>query len=249
MNYKLIYDTIIDKALKSNRKKNTMEYFEVHHILPKCMGGENKKYNLVLLTAKEHYVCHHLLTKIYPQSDAIQIAFSGMCYKYCKEDKRFYNVTSIVYQNAKKKHSDIMRKRIVTPETRLKMSESGKVKNFSDQHRENMSKTQSKREKQPAQGLVHTEESLKLMSLKQSGENNGFYGKSHSEESRKLISDAHTGKQICDEQKKKISETMSTLKWYNDGIKSVRLNYHPGDGWDFGRLTFKRNKSKNKEKE
>lgn len=39
-------------------------YTEKHHIIPKSLGGSNKKDNLVALTAREHFVCHWLLTKM-----------------------------------------------------------------------------------------------------------------------------------------------------------------------------------------
>jgi hypothetical protein len=39
-------------------------YTEKHHIIPKCLGGSNEKSNLVKLTAREHFVCHLLLTKM-----------------------------------------------------------------------------------------------------------------------------------------------------------------------------------------
>lgn len=40
-------------------------YGEVHHILPKSCGGFDKKFNLVRLTAQEHYRCHELLPIIF----------------------------------------------------------------------------------------------------------------------------------------------------------------------------------------
>lgn len=39
-------------------------YTEKHHIVPKSMGGSNSKSNLVSLTAREHFICHRLLTKM-----------------------------------------------------------------------------------------------------------------------------------------------------------------------------------------
>jgi len=39
-------------------------YTEKHHIIPKSLGGDNSKDNLVKLTAKEHFICHLLLPKM-----------------------------------------------------------------------------------------------------------------------------------------------------------------------------------------
>jgi len=66
MNYQRIYDSIIEKAINSNRKKEKGKvYYEKHHIIPKSMGGTNENNNVVLLTFKEHYLCHKLLYIIY----------------------------------------------------------------------------------------------------------------------------------------------------------------------------------------
>jgi hypothetical protein len=47
-----------------NRKKGET-YYETHHIQPESLGGSNDKSNLVLLTAREHYIAHFLLYKHY----------------------------------------------------------------------------------------------------------------------------------------------------------------------------------------
>jgi len=62
MNYQKIYDSIIE-----NRKTQTVkeEYSETHHIIPKSIGGSNNFNNLVILTGREHFICHLLLVKIY----------------------------------------------------------------------------------------------------------------------------------------------------------------------------------------
>lgn len=51
----------------SNRKQNPLNsvvYQEKHHIIPKSLGGSNKKENIVSLTAREHFICHRLLVKM-----------------------------------------------------------------------------------------------------------------------------------------------------------------------------------------
>jgi hypothetical protein len=60
--YSRWYFSIIDNAKNANRTKQN-ETYERHHIVPKSLGGSNKKDNLVLLTLKEHFICHLLLTK------------------------------------------------------------------------------------------------------------------------------------------------------------------------------------------
>ena len=62
MNYKLLYEKIIERAKNRNCLNG---YFETHHILPKSLGGDNDETNLVKLTAREHFICHWLLVKMF----------------------------------------------------------------------------------------------------------------------------------------------------------------------------------------
>ena len=52
--YRTVYQSIIIRA-KSRGDKNTKLdgiYTEVHHIVPKCMGGKNEDSNLCVVTFK-----------------------------------------------------------------------------------------------------------------------------------------------------------------------------------------------------
>lgn len=64
MNYLKIYNELIQKRLSEVPDD---VYTETHHIVPKSLGGTNKKSNLVKLTAREHFICHALLAEIYPK--------------------------------------------------------------------------------------------------------------------------------------------------------------------------------------
>ena len=86
--YFYIYHNIILKAKCQERFKGDGNYYERHHIIPKSIGGNNDEHNLVLLTAKEHFICHHLLTKIYPENDSLHYAFCMMCNMKNKINKK-----------------------------------------------------------------------------------------------------------------------------------------------------------------
>ena len=60
--YSKCYFNIINRAKSRELSPNT--YTEKHHIIPKCLGGNNSTDNLVKLTAREHFICHKLLTKM-----------------------------------------------------------------------------------------------------------------------------------------------------------------------------------------
>ena len=55
------YNSII---INAQARPVIFEYNEKHHIIPKSLGGTNDHNNLVALTAREHFVCHWLLTKM-----------------------------------------------------------------------------------------------------------------------------------------------------------------------------------------
>lgn len=103
--YHLIYQNLIDKCqiLQDIRKKSN-EYFELHHIVPRCIGGDNNSLNLILLTAREHFVAHHLLYLMYDGEAKSKMAHAWFC--MCrKSDNQNRYLNSYQYELAKKAHS------------------------------------------------------------------------------------------------------------------------------------------------
>lgn len=78
MNYKEVYDKLVSTRKYRGTRKQKGDGFNRHHIIPKCLGGNNDSDNIVLLTFKEHIVAHHLLHLIYPQSKELTYAFLRM---------------------------------------------------------------------------------------------------------------------------------------------------------------------------
>lgn len=74
MDYSKIYSTLIERA----KHRNLTGYKEVHHIVPRCIGGSDEPTNLVELTAEEHYLAHQLLTKIHPTNHSLVKAATMM---------------------------------------------------------------------------------------------------------------------------------------------------------------------------
>jgi hypothetical protein len=70
MNYTRIYASIVLRAQSERTERLALkkqgQYFEDHHIIPRSLGGKDTIDNMALLTGREHYICHWLLTKIYP---------------------------------------------------------------------------------------------------------------------------------------------------------------------------------------
>jgi hypothetical protein len=167
MNYQKIYDQIIERARSEVRKKKSTVYYEAHHILPRCLGGEGlttqwKTHpNIVLLTAREHFLCHWLLARIYKSNRKVVYAFWLISTGGNASQDR-YRSSSRTYQEAKesyinsdrtrseesKKAQSIRMKGMTgnmlgkshTPETIRKISESNKGKFRSEETRERISK-------------------------------------------------------------------------------------------------------------
>jgi hypothetical protein len=85
MDHLKIYNQIIQRALN----RPIQGYVEKHHITPKCLGGQNDNSNLVVLTAREHFVCHWLLHRAYPQNRKLAIAFDRMAKGGNKKQPRY----------------------------------------------------------------------------------------------------------------------------------------------------------------
>lgn len=95
------YYRIITNA--QSRTLSTHTYIEKHHIIPRSLGGTNEQRNLVNLTAREHFVCHLLLTKMtagrmrHKMSKALTMIMSIRRVG----DRNNYTITSRWYEHAR----------------------------------------------------------------------------------------------------------------------------------------------------
>lgn len=119
MNYTLIYKQIIDRAAL----RTPTGYTEKHHIIPRCLGGNDDKNNLIRLTAREHYLVHLLLTRIHPGHLGLIHAFWMMSNKQWNKNR-----SSRDYALAKAIIASTMRRNVGTPEAIAKMARSKKGK-------------------------------------------------------------------------------------------------------------------------
>lgn len=140
MNYSKHYYNLINRA-----KSRILEgYVEKHHIIPKCLGGNDAASNIVILTPEEHFVAHQLLIKIYPNNEKLVYAVNMMCVKTTKQQrnnkmyawlkKKYYlSQTTIKKQKYKKetkprkpraKETKPRKKRILSNEHKMKIGKS-----------------------------------------------------------------------------------------------------------------------------
>ena len=174
MNYQAIYNSLIERG-----KHRTLEgYSEKHHIIPRCMGGNNDSENLVKLTAREHFIAHRLLVKIHPEIHGLKNAVWRMCNG--NNSRRNYGSTSRVYEFVKTERSKRLSlllkgkptNRFPSAETRAKMSAKRKGK---------------KRPPEATKGIK-----------------NSRLGKPMSEEAKAKLSEFNKGKKLSEETKAKM---------------------------------------------
>jgi len=154
------YKTWHDNIIANGKKRILIGYKEKHHILPRSLGGDNSKENLVALTPKEHFIIHMLLCKFTLGKSRIKMlnAFHAMIY-FTKKNRN-YKVTSRIVEKLKiefQKNNPVF-----DPEVRRKIGIGNKGKTVSRESRLKMSK--SKKGNKNALGFKHSEEFKKRIS-------------------------------------------------------------------------------------
>lgn len=170
--YKIIYNTTSDRS----------GYTEKHHIIPRSLGGTDDISNLAVLNAREHFICHWLLTKMvdgppkYKMVHALRLM--------CGRDTYTTPHRSRIYESTKQAHAE-------------SMSQLHKGKTLSEDHKRALLEASSKR--------VRTQEQKNHMSQK-------LKGRIFSEEARKKMSDAAKARKrqpMSEETKRKIAQSNS----------------------------------------
>ena len=197
------YMAIVNRA----KSRDTINgYVEKHHIIPQSFGGSNKKENLVTLSAREHFICHWLLTKCASINiDKANYALWLMMNVQNEHQEHRYKVNSRTYQKLKEKLSETFSKqqsgRVVSEETKRKISETRKRKIAEGSLKVNENKEKYKLIAEKKKGKKLTDETKKKISK-------GNSGKVRTEEHKEKLSQINFGKSLSEETKKKISERL-----------------------------------------
>jgi len=228
MNYLKHYCKLIRKAENRTPPEG---YTEKHHTFPISIFGKNNR--VVVLTAKEHYVAHALLEKIYLKRCGINNwKTKKMIFAYCNMNAineyhsgRYAN--SKLYEYSKKRRSIIM-------------SGSGNPfygKTHSEEVRQKIKDFNTGRKKPPM-----SQEQREKLSTSKKGKLPSKQCLNKSKEANKGNS-YRLGTQHTEETKNKMKEKRKDLKWWNNGKQNVMRKECPGEGWENGRLYCKRNRN------
>lgn len=101
------YFNIVNQC-KINPPQNV--YTERHHIIPSSLGGSNDENNMVTLTAKQHFICHLLLTKMFkPKTFEYYKMIHAFCMMdWCHGKGGMPRYTSRVHERQRQEYSEYM---------------------------------------------------------------------------------------------------------------------------------------------
>lgn len=201
--YQKYYDSII-----SNGSIEKLPNYERHHIIPKSLGGTDSKDNLVYISARAHFICHWLLTKIYPNGEEHWKMLNAlrMMRAENKNQQRYESkITSRVYANLKEEYALLQSERVNGENNpmygdKFYRSEEGfrkqkeavtGEKNGSKklEARKKISESKLGKKREP-----FNEEWLQKLAKSNRGSNNGMFGKTHSDSTKQKMKEQAIGR-------------------------------------------------------
>jgi len=171
------------------------QYCEKHHIIPKSLGGSDKKENIVYLSAIDHFRCHKLLTKFTTGTvnGKMWNAVWRMMNKQSHNQLRDLTFTEEEYEEARIKHAKAHSKRM-------------------------------KKENNPFYGKKHTEETKQRMSEKKKGKTyEEIFGEEYAAEMRERRKKETTGKVRSQATREKIRQNKLGKKRDSELMKAIGL--------------------------
>jgi len=208
--YKTWYDNIIARAC--NRVLEG--YKELHHIIPRSLGGGDEIDNLVALTAREHFICHILLTKFTTSQDRNKMLHAAILMKSANGyQNRYFN--SRLYETVRRDYA-----------SKRSLEQQGEGNSFYRKHHSDEAKAKMSATKKalysngnhPHIGMKRSEEAKQNISLARKGQpstKKGLPGKKWSEETRAKMENR-------------------PYSWFTNGIENIRADSCP-DGFRKGR--------------
>lgn len=142
MNYQKIYSAFIADRRTTEDATAILGYSELHHVLPRALGGTDDPVNLIRLSPEDHFFAHLLLAKIH--GGAMWYGLMAMCVDrygkrsldagYLKRQRKSYDAARRGYAAAVRERAAAGLLYVQTPEWRAKKSEMEKARVLLDGH-------------------------------------------------------------------------------------------------------------------
>jgi hypothetical protein len=208
MNYQKIYDDLMSSRLLLKQQRHTHKkqgtYFEGHHIIPKAKGGTGTSTrglnhpNIVLLTAREHFLAHWLLWRIYGDRSSA-LAFHKM-------------MSTNNHQTRTKSSRGYEEARLAFSETNKgNQYGKGQIKVISEEQKRKQSEVMRGRysgESNPFYGKKHSVETISKLRKPKSAE--------HTEKIKQRM--INRSKVVCHHCNKEVDE-LNAKRWHFDNCK------------------------------
>lgn len=169
--------------------------------------------NMVALSAREHFICHWLLTKMTANDDRVKMMRAFWAMRANKSGKRYINARA--YDSLKTEYAKVMSV-FMTGENNpswgkswteeQKQAQADKVRGDRNGAKKPSARAKISASKRGKKRAPFSQTAINNMTLAQRGERNGMYGKEHSAESKALL-----------------SKKASLMMWVNDGTVSKRI--------------------------
>jgi hypothetical protein len=221
------YTNIYTKLVNRGQHRDLHPPFETHHILPKCLGGDDASTNLVRLTPEEHYTAHQLLAKIYPENKKLWFAAHMMTVGLPKSRRnKAYGWVKRKLSASMQGAGNHMYGRKLTDERKQKSARVGTKNAMFGKHHSDATKKKISEKNKGGPGLV--------------GDANGMFGKHHSDESKEKISQnnpwtgtagksihPNKGRKLTELQKDHLRKIFTGVKLSNERIQKLRIPKGP----------------------
>lgn len=144
--YEKWYNELIAKALsRSWTRQDAPCYTEKHHIVPRSLGGSNNSNNLVLLTAREHFIAHRLLCKYGDSNQQTRMIHAMQKFLYSMKDRSHIN--SRTYNHLRSIISNVKKESMINNKHRLGVLHSDDIKQKMSEQRKGVAKSESTKQK------------------------------------------------------------------------------------------------------
>ncbi len=211
------YYQIIDKARKRGVPD---EYYEKHHVVPKCLGGTDSEFNIVKLTYREHILVHWILIKMTTGKAKksmiwalFRMAGTNYVYGQPRDPPRWLVVLAKnITKNRRSGSDNPTFGRNLTAEQKAHLRAINLGKKYGP-----MSEEQKLKISKSNTGLKRSEETRRRIKESRQGKsvgvNNHFYGKKHTDETKKIMKEKRKfqviekGRRLTDATRLKISKS------------------------------------------